>query len=73
MPFCNQKSIYLVNLIQFFIHFDFKYIAPVLLVLMCANTHKVALAIRHIFSLVDMITIAKFSNSHNYLKICLFG
>ena len=34
---------------------------------------KEALAIRCIFSLVDMITTAKFSNSPNDLKICLFG
>ena len=34
---------------------------------------KGALAIRRIFSLVDMITKAKFSNSLNDFKICLFG
>ena len=34
---------------------------------------KEALAIRRIFSLVDMITKAKFSNSPNDLKIRLFG
>ena len=34
---------------------------------------KEALAIRRIFSLVDMITKAKFSNSHNDFKIRLFG
>ena len=32
-----------------------------------------ALAIRRIFSPVDMITKAKFSNSPNYFKIRLFG
>ena len=32
-----------------------------------------ALAIRRLFSLVDMITKAKFSNSHNDIKVCLFG
>ena len=41
------------------------------------NTHvcymKEALAIRRIFSLVDMITKAKFSNSPNDFKISLFG
>ena len=34
---------------------------------------KGALAIRRIFSLVDMITKPKFSNSPNDFKICLFG
>ena len=34
---------------------------------------KEALAIRRIFSLVDMITKAKFSNSPNDFKIRLFG
>ena len=41
-----------------------------------ANTYdgenKEALAIRRIFSLVDMITKAKFSNSPNDFKIRLF-
>ena len=45
MPFCNLKSIYQVNLIQYFIHFErihktYKDSAAVLLFLMCANTHK---------------------------------
>ena len=31
------------------------------------------LVIRHIFSLVDTIAKAKFSNSSNDFKICLFG
>ena len=35
--------------------------------------NKEALAIRRIFSLVDMITKAKFSNSPNDFKIRLFG
>ena len=35
--------------------------------------NKEALAIRHIFSLVDMITKAKFSNTPNDFKINLFG
>ena len=34
---------------------------------------KEALAIRRIFSLIDMITKAKFSNSPNDFKIRLFG
>ena len=34
---------------------------------------KEALAKRRIFSLVDMITKAKFSNSPNVFKIRLFG
>ena len=34
---------------------------------------KEALAIRRIFSLVDMITEAKFSNSPNDFEIRLFG
>ena len=34
---------------------------------------KEALAIRRIFSLVDMMTKAKFSNSPNDFKIRLFG
>ena len=38
----------------------------------CQND-KEALAIRRIFSLVDMITKAKFSNSPNEFKIRLFG
>ena len=35
--------------------------------------NKEALAIRHIFSLVDMLTKAKFSNSTNDFKIRLIG
>ena len=37
-----------------------------------SNFIKEALAIRRIFSLVDMITKAKFSNSPNDFKIRLF-
>ena len=37
------------------------------------NKRKEALAIRRIFSLVDMITKAKFSNRPNVFKIRLFG
>ena len=43
---------------------------PYLLLLEC---FKEALAIRRIFSLVGMITKAKFSNSPNDFKIRLFG
>ena len=35
--------------------------------------NKEALKIKRIFSLVDMITKAKFSNSQNDFKIRLFG
>ena len=35
--------------------------------------YKEALALRRIFSLVDMITKAKFSNSPNDFKTHLFG
>ena len=38
-----------------------------------ALSYKEALVIRRIFSLVDMITKAKFSNSPNDFKIRLFG
>ena len=37
------------------------------------TNYKEALAIRRIFSLVDMIPKAKFSNSPNDFKIRLFG
>ena len=37
------------------------------------DSFKEALAIRRIFSLVDIITKAKFSNSPNELKKRLFG
>ena len=44
-----------------------------LFVLPIINFPKEALAIRRIFSLVDIITKAKFSNSPNDFKIRLFG
>ena len=38
-----------------------------------SHNGKEALAIRRIFSLVDIITKAKFSNSPNDFKVRLFG
>ena len=62
LAFLTYSDIYNLTNHSFIVVFDSKDLDP-----------KEALAIRRIFSLVDTITKAKFSNSPNDFKICLFG